>query len=54
MALFAGLHAKGLTVVVITHEQDIAAYAHRVLRFRDGELIADDLQDPLAAAGQSP
>jgi putative ABC transport system ATP-binding protein len=41
MDLFACLHAKGLTVIVITHEPDIAAYAGRVLRLRDGELIAD-------------
>jgi ABC-type lipoprotein export system ATPase subunit len=41
MDLFAGLHAKGLTVIVITHEPDVAAYAERVLRFRDGELIED-------------
>ncbi|MGH6934043.1 MAG: ABC transporter ATP-binding protein [Dongiaceae bacterium] len=46
MALFASLHAKGLIVIVITHEADIAAYAGRVLRFRDGELIADVRQDP--------
>ena len=45
MGLFAGLHVKGLTVIVITHEPDIAAYAQRVLRFRDGELIADVAQD---------
>ncbi|MCI0598051.1 MAG: ABC transporter ATP-binding protein [Beijerinckiaceae bacterium] len=46
MRLFASLHSKGLTVVVITHEADVAAYAARVLRFRDGELIADVRQDP--------
>jgi putative ABC transport system ATP-binding protein len=45
MDLFGRLHAKGFTVIVITHEPDIAAYAQRVLRFRDGELIADVAQD---------
>jgi len=50
MRLFASLHAKGLTVIVITHEADIAAYARRVLRFRDGEIIADVRQDPRHAS----
>ena len=54
MGLFAGLRAKGFTVIVITHESDIAAYAQRVLRFRDGELIADDRQDPFAGMRQAP
>jgi hypothetical protein len=45
MSLFAGLHAKGFTVIVITHEADVAAYAQRVLCFADGELIADAAQD---------
>jgi putative ABC transport system ATP-binding protein len=56
MDLFASLHAKGLTVIVITHEADIAAYAGRVLRFCDGELIADFLQEPRHAsmAGAKP
>ncbi|HXW70654.1 MAG TPA: ABC transporter ATP-binding protein [Methylocella sp.] len=45
MSLFAELHSKGLTVILITHEPDIAAYAKRLLRFRDGELIADTFED---------
>jgi len=53
MGLFAGLHAKGLTVIVITHETDIATYAERVLRFRDGELIDDLRQEPLTIARQA-
>jgi ABC-type lipoprotein export system ATPase subunit len=44
MKLFAKLHAQGLTVIVITHEPDVAAYADRVLRFRDGALIEDARQ----------
>jgi putative ABC transport system ATP-binding protein len=54
MDLFASLHAKGFTVIVITHEADIAAYAQRVLRFRDGELIADVRQDARQTAAQLP
>ena len=45
MGLFTGLHAKGFTVIVITHEPDIAAYATRLLRFRDGALVADVQQE---------
>ena len=44
MAVFSALHAKGYTIIVITHEADIASYAQRVLRFRDGELVADVTQ----------
>jgi len=45
MKLFSSLHAAGNTVIVITHEPDIAAYAPRLLRFRDGALVADILQE---------
>jgi putative ABC transport system ATP-binding protein len=41
MALLQELHRGGLTVVVVTHEPDIARYAERILTFRDGELIGD-------------
>lgn len=41
MKLLASLNAQGLTVVVITHEPDIAAYADRLLRFRDGQIVED-------------
>ena len=33
---------EGLTVVLVTHEADIAAFADRVLTFRDGEVVADE------------
>ena len=42
MAIFARLNAEGRTVVVITHEEDIAAYANRVIRLRDGEVVSDE------------
>ena len=54
MGLFSALHAKGFTVIVITHEPEIAAYAQRLLRFRDGELVADALQDPRRAVQAGP
>jgi putative ABC transport system ATP-binding protein len=51
MELFTKLHAKGLTLIVITHEPGIAAYAERVLRLRDGELIEDIRQASRSATG---
>ena len=46
MALFGEIHASGNTVVLVTHEEDIAAYAHRVVRLRDGVVAADERQAP--------
>jgi putative ABC transport system ATP-binding protein len=41
MALFDQLHAQGQTVVVVTHEPDIAAHCHRTLRVSDGRIVED-------------
>ena len=41
MALLQQLNARGLTVVLVTHEHDIAEFAHRVVSFRDGRVIED-------------
>jgi len=41
MAVFQELNARGKTVVVITHEQDIAGYARRAVAFRDGKIVED-------------
>ncbi|HUZ05536.1 MAG TPA: ABC transporter ATP-binding protein [Acidobacteriaceae bacterium] len=41
MALFDELHAKGNTIVLVTHEPDIAEYAHRIVHIRDGEIASD-------------
>lgn len=41
MELFGTLHKEGATVVVVTHEEDIAAFTERIIRFRDGEIISD-------------
>ena len=50
MKLFSKLHRAGMTIIMVTHEPDIAAYAGRLLRFRDGRLTDDVLQDPVEAA----
>lgn len=41
MALFQELHASGMTVVLVTHEPDIAEYTERIVTFRDGKIISD-------------
>ena len=41
MNLFNEIHANGNTVILVTHEEDIAAYAHRVIRLRDGVIESD-------------
>ena len=48
MALFARLHQGGNTIIVVTHEADIAAYAHRVIAIRDGQVERDVRQEPHA------
>jgi putative ABC transport system ATP-binding protein len=42
MALFGELNGRGATIVVVTHNPDVAAFAKRILRFRDGRLVGDD------------
>ncbi len=43
MKLFGDIHAQGNTVILVTHEEEIAAYAHRVIRLRDGLIESDTL-----------
>jgi putative ABC transport system ATP-binding protein len=51
MALFQALNAQGITVVIVTHEPDIAQYAHRIVEVRDGRIVRDHaVTDPRRAA----
>src|SRR6201989_1511143 len=45
MDIFTGIQASGNTVVLVTHEEDIANYAHRVVRLRDGLIETDKLNE---------
>jgi putative ABC transport system ATP-binding protein len=49
MRLFGDLHANGQTVIMVTHEPDIAAYAERVIVLRDGQVASDRLNREEAA-----
>ena len=41
MNLFDEIHAQGNTVILVTHEEEIAAHAHRIIRLKDGEVYSD-------------
>ena len=50
MKLFDRLHGEGNTIIVVTHERDVAAYAHRIISIRDGKIALDErTKDPVAA-----
>lgn len=52
MELFQDLNDEGVTVVLVTHEEEIAAYARRIMRFRDGELQIDEMRDGRRRGGR--
>ena len=49
MALFDEIHALGNTIILVTHEEDIAKRAHRIIRLRDGLVESDEQNVPLKA-----
>jgi putative ABC transport system ATP-binding protein len=42
MAVFNRLHKQGNTIILVTHERDIAAHAHRIIHIRDGKIESDE------------
>jgi ABC-type lipoprotein export system ATPase subunit len=53
MALLAELRDTGMTILYVTHEADIAAFAARKLALRDGEIVSDERQVPVPTHAQS-
>jgi putative ABC transport system ATP-binding protein len=50
MNIFSKIHEDGNTVVLVTHEEDISNYAHRVIRLRDGIVETDKTKHPVLAS----
>jgi putative ABC transport system ATP-binding protein len=50
MALLQQLNSDGMTIVLVTHEHDVAAFASRLVMFRDGRIVSDERQAPTSAA----
>lgn len=51
MDIFGTLHKAGNTVILVTHEPDIAEYAHRTVKLRDGLIESDDMNTHVVASG---
>jgi putative ABC transport system ATP-binding protein len=47
MSIFQKMHQAGRTIVMVTHEPEIAAYARRIVYFRDGEIVREEVKDEL-------
>jgi putative ABC transport system ATP-binding protein len=56
MALFKDLNERGNTIIMVTHEEDIAAFARRIIRLRDGKIESDQLNDHIRSVkpGEEP
>jgi macrolide transport system ATP-binding/permease protein len=52
MAILEKLHGQGHTIIVVTHDSDIAAYAHRIVRIADGRITSDEQQEKGEAGHQ--
>ncbi|SMO76679.1 putative ABC transport system ATP-binding protein [Saccharicrinis carchari] len=52
MRLFGDIHAMGNTIILVTHEEDIAQYAHRIIRLRDGLIESDTINEKVTMSEQ--
>ncbi len=53
MDIFQRLNREnGITVILITHEHEIAEYGHRIIRFRDGTVVSDQMNHTQRSAGE--
>ena len=50
MSIFEDIHKRGNTVIIVTHEPDIAEHAHRIIRLRDGLVEVDVINENVASA----
>jgi putative ABC transport system ATP-binding protein len=48
MALFEELYQRGNTIILVTHEEDIAMHSHRIIRLLDGKIKSDELNRPIS------
>jgi putative ABC transport system ATP-binding protein len=51
MAIFQAMHRKGITIIIVTHEEEIATYTQRIVRFFDGKIISDQKIDQVRIGG---
>lgn len=52
MEIFEKIHAQGNTIILVTHEPDIAEHAHRIIRLRDGLVETDELNEKIMTAAE--
>jgi putative ABC transport system ATP-binding protein len=52
MGLFEEIHRAGNTVILVTHEEEIARHAHRIIRLRDGLVETDELNQNVVTVNQ--
>ena len=51
MGLLENIHKQGNTIIIVTHEEDIALHAHRIIRLIDGEISSDKKNETITTIG---
>ena len=52
MGLLENIHEKGNTIILVTHEEDIAKHAHRIVRMRDGAVESDEKNEQITRVSE--